>query len=111
MDLQVVNNMEIVYLALLSATIAFHYSNREWLNKTMPNQFLKDHINGIVRTLLVLTLLVVAPTYTKLTILGLITGILGGYQGKKSYEKYQKMCDIANLERQSKEQNFVFKDD
>lgn len=107
MDLQEVN-MEIVYLALLSATIAFHYNNREWLNRTIPNQFLKDHINGIIRTLLVLTLLVVAPTYAKLTILGLITGILGGYEGKKSYEKYQKMCDMDNLKRQEKEQNFLF---
>ena len=109
MDLQEVSNMEIIYLTLLSAAIAFHYGNKEWLNRTIPTQFLKDRIHGIVKTSLVITLLVVSPTYTKLTILGLITGIVGGYQGKKSYEKYQKMCDMANLERQSKKQNFIFK--
>lgn len=104
-----VTNMEIIYLTLLSATIAFHYGNHEWLSRTMPNQFLKDHINWIIKTGLVLTLLVVAPTYVQLTILGLITGILGGYEGKKSYEKYQKMCDMDNLERQEKEGNFYFR--
>ena len=102
-------DLEIVYLAILSLAVGFHYGNHEWLKRTIHNQFLKDHINWIIRTLLVLTLLIVAPTYIKLTILGLITGILGGYEGKKSYEQYQKSCDMNNLKQQQKEQeqNFI----
>jgi len=99
---------EIFYILLLSFATGYYYSVGEYVSRLFLDKYLGQNVTMVIKTGLMLLLLIVSPAYFILTVLAIITGTIGGYEGKKSYEKFQYRCDNFNLNQQENDYDYIF---